>query len=240
MPTLYERVSSRRKVWSPIFPSAQEQATQGAEDTISRCLSLTNLEISVQDFIGQGLSKSDAHKLGEDGKECLLRNAEDEDKHLTALTNCCKVYKDYKLHVDAEGICQAWNAHPDFPITKAAVLENAIFFVILPIYRTYGTLSLRTTSLDISADESIHAMSHRHAAQQFGYKPSKSLDNLRKQTAAWLIETFAVPNVDKELFMRSSDSLMYKGVAPELAAMSQNYTVHSFFEKSSQTLPYYS
>lgn len=236
--TVYSQASSRRKNWLPISPTSAQTCTEGAEDTISRCLSLTDLEISVLNFINEGISKDEQHKITPEGVECLLRNVEDEEKHLEALTNCRKVFKDYKHYKEAEAICKVWESHPDFPITKAATLENAVFFVILPIYRQFGTVSLRTTAVDISADESIHAQTHRYAAMQVGHRPSKSLDNLRKQTVAWLLEGFNVKGFDKDTFIRASDNLMYRGVAPELN-FTQTYQVHSFFEKANDDLPYY-
>jgi hypothetical protein len=239
--SFYAQVEKNRKVWSPIEPVKSEAGVPGSEDTLSRCFSLKALEIPVKDFILDGLARSESQILGEEGKASLLRNTIDEEKHDIALYNCIKVFsaynKDYERLVAP--IVEAWINHPDHPITKAATLENGIFFVVLPIYRQFGGEAARMTSLDISADERNHVQLHRYAAKELGYRPSKSLDNLRKATVDWLVEKFEVPGYNKEVFLKASDSLMYKGITSELD-FTRTSTVPAFFERRSDTLPSYS
>lgn len=239
--TLYSQVNSRRKEWEPICPTAIETAVEGAEDTISRGLALRKLELPVKEFILEGISRPETKSLGEEAISSLMRNTEDEEKHDTALNNCTVVYRDYnpKDEVIVDQILDAWKTHPDHPITKTAVLENGVFFVLLPLYRQFGGSALRMTSMDISADEINHVQIHRYVSKKLGQRPSKSLDDLRKATIAWLVANFSVVGYSKDKFVKASDDLMYRGITDELE-FTKTSTVPAFFERRNSTLPYYS
>ena len=238
---VFQQVEAKRKSWTPINPTENEKVKSGAEDTISRCLALRCLEIPVKEFIVDGLARKESLAIGEDGIRTLSRNILDEEKHDLAFNNCVKIYADYdsSLEKQAEQIRDAWLNHPDFPITKAAVLENGVFFVALPIYRLFGSSSMRTTAIDVSADEVGHVQSHRYAAMLTNFKPSRSLDKLRKDTVAWIVDKFNVPGHTKDKFIKASDDLMYRGITPQLEE-TKSYQVFAFFEKSNQVLPRYS
>lgn len=238
--SIYEKVELARKSWTPIQPTAMEHATPGSEDTISRCLSLSILELPVRDFIMDGISRQETQIIGEAGIRTLLRNVEDEERHDIALSNCRKVFADYNAsyEAEAEAIADAWIRHPDHPIAKAAVLENGVFFVVLPLYRTFGSPAQRTSAVDISADEALHVRSHRQAVKDMQQSISASLDGLRKATVAWIVEKFAVPGYTAAQFQRASDDLMYKGITSELN-FTQAFQVPAFFETHNSNLPYY-
>jgi len=238
--TFYQDVAKRRKEWVPIKPTATEYAEEGTTDLLSRCVALRALELPVKDLILEGLSRKEAALLTEEGKAELLRNTLDEERHDIALNNCVAVFGDYDASYEKEvdAIVKAWEEHPDSPILKAAVLENGIFFMILPLLRRFGGAGMRTTSADISADEICHVMLHRYAAIQLGHKPSESLDQLRKATVDWIVRSFAHPQISAERLHTASDNLMYKGVSDELK-FTQSYQVPAFFENSNTVLPYY-
>lgn len=238
--TVFDKIKENRKEWLPIKSLTPEYATSGAENTISRALTMRFLELPVREFINEGLNKSDVNVITEAGKECLLRNMEDEERHDIALNNCVSTYAQYDATQEtvAKQLLQLWLDHPDHPILKACVLENGIFFVVLPIFRQWGGSSLRTTSVDISADEINHVQSHRYVANLLKQRVSKSLDDLRKATVAWIVENFAVENVDKQRFLTASDQLMYRGITDQLE-FTQSYVNHAFFEKGNSKLPYY-
>jgi len=238
---IFKQVQNKRKQWNPISPTTNEYAIEGAEDTINRCLALRLLELPVKDLILDGLSKIEKGLIGKLGVETLLRNTLDEDKHDTALNNIVKVYPDYdsKLENEAKIILKAWLSHIDFPITKVAVLENGVFFVILPIYRFLGGSALRKTAFDISADEVNHVQSHKEAAKLTNNRPSKSLDQLRKDTVAWLLQNLNLKSYTKDKFMKASDDLMYRGITDELN-FTQTYSQIAFFETRNTNLPTYS
>jgi hypothetical protein len=238
--TIYQDVEKRRKEWVPIKPTTKEAPEEGTGDLLSRCLALRRLELPVKDLILDGLSRKEASIITDEGKAALMRNTLDEERHDIALNNCVAVFDGYDAtyEIEVESIIKAWSEHPDSPILKAAVLENGIFFMILPLLRRFGGAGLRTTSMDISADEICHVMLHRHVSMELGSKPSQSLDNLRKATVDWIVRTFEHPQITATQLRNASDNLMYKGVAPELN-FTQTYQVPAFFENSNSVLPYY-
>lgn len=238
--TFYQDVSKRRKEWVPIKPTALEYAEEGTADLISRCVALRALELPVKDLILDGLSRKESSIITQEGKDALIRNTLDEERHDIALNNCVAVFGNYDSSYEQEvdSIVAAWTEHPDSPILKAAVLENGIFFMILPLLRRFGGAGMRTTSMDISADEICHVMLHRHVAMKLGNKPSKSLDQLRKATVDWIVRNFKHPQTTADKLREASDNLMYKGVSDELN-FTQSYQVPAFFENSNSVLPYY-
>lgn len=238
--TVYTQVQNRRKSWQAITPTSTEYLPEIAQNIISRCLSLRIMEIPVREFLLNGLSRVEAQLIGNEGRECLLRNGEDEERHDLALNNCVKVLKNYDSKYESEAaiLAKIWMSHPDHPIAKAATLENGIFFLMLPLMRRYGSPSLITTSIDISADEVGHVQSHRFATTQMNQKVSKSLDDLRKATASWIIGDFQDGDLTANKLMQASNSLMYKGIAPELE-FTKTFSVPAFFESRNDQLPYY-
>lgn len=236
MQDIFDKINNNRKEWLPIFPTGDEHiASEEAVDTINKALSLRKLEIPVKEFILEGLDRADTKQLGKSCISTLLRNTLDEERHDIALENVSGVYKHYGLDYteDVSKILSLWEELPDHPILKAAVLENGIFFVILPFFRTYGGHSLRTTSMDISTDEAIHVQSHRLTAKMLGVVPSKALNELRRLTVAWIFKGY-----NKDKYIQASDELMERGITSQLND-TRSYTDYAFFEHSNRNLPYY-
>jgi hypothetical protein len=210
----WSAVSSRRRSWAPNDPKPTSEKTL-APKTISRGLALTDLEISVKDFIQDGISRQDAQVLTPQIQAVLLRNVEDEDKHLIALTRAKKALTDYDNSFESEAlqIIAAWNECEDHPITKAAVLELGCFFPLLGMYNMFGSVSLGISSRSISSDEMIHSTTHRVAAQLVGARPSKSLNKLRLATVAWLGENLEeeTPTMTKDRLLQNSNRLIKTG-----------------------------
>jgi hypothetical protein len=237
----WNALNNRRRVWSPNSPQPNSE-TSSASHTISRCLALTPLEPAVRMFIQEGLDKADKAILGA-ATDVLLRNQEDEEKHELALNRAQSAMVDYtdQYEIEALQLISQWEDLPDNPITKAAVLENGVFFVILPLYNMFGGASLRVSSNSISGDEIIHVQSHRKAAQLLKARPSAALDKLRIDTVAWLSA-----KLDQEVggkwtqarCLKNSDSLMTKGISDllETRVGSQNAP----YEMRSTTLETYS
>ena len=211
----WNKLESGRRAWQPNEPIS-EKSRAGA--TISRCLALTPLEPAVAGFISDGLSKADLKKLGEDCIHTLRLNILDEEKHELALTRAKTAMVDYNPSYEKEALelIQAWQDLPDPEIVKAAVLENSIFFLILPLYSLFGGTALSISSNSISSDERIHVASHRTAAQLLGIKPSKAMNSLRLETVR-----FIGADIDEEIgdrwtlerLYRNSDSLLKRGVS---------------------------
>jgi hypothetical protein len=208
--------ASKRRAWQPNNPAPNSE-TSKAPLTISRCLALTALEPAVREFLQEGLDRSDMSKLGP-AISTLRRNQEDEVKHELALTRAKHAMVDYTpaFEAEADNLISRWTELTDNPITKAAVLENGVFFIILPIYNMFGSPSLQISSNSISGDEIIHVQSHRKAAQLLGARPSKELNNLRIDTVAWISATIGEETGGKwtlERCLKNSNSLMSRGIS---------------------------
>jgi hypothetical protein len=236
---LFDRIETQRKVWQPNNPASMSEYALWA-DTVSRCLALTDLEPAVAEFITEGLDSPDTEKL-QPAIRTLRRNIEDEAKHELALTRAKAAMTNYSSSFEDEAVdlIKAWKSLPDNPITTAAVLENGVFFIVLPIYSQFGGTSLRITSASISADEQLHVRSHRAAAQLLGAKPSKALNALRKHTVDWLASSLIADGASwtKDRLMRNSDSLMKRGISDLLETRVAN--VNAPFELSNLAMDSY-
>ena len=145
---LYEKLLNRKRTWTPVRPT-EGKLKEGAEETIYRALAIRHMELPVGDFIAESLKK----EVPESARKLLESNVQDEVKHDLALgyiTDAIGV--DEKAEKEAFLLRDAWEAHPDHMITKALVIERAIFFVLLPFFRFNGNAGLRTVSADISRD----------------------------------------------------------------------------------------
>lgn len=212
----------------------------GSEGTIGRCLALRVLEIPVGDWVNETQEKG---TLPEDAITLLKSNAEDELKHDKLLQMAHDTYAltTVEMQQEANVIALEWFKHPDPPIVKAFVLENAVFFIILPILRKFGGQGLRNAAFDISSDESIHAPCNRAVAKRMGYSFSPSLDKLRDRTARFLVRDLNAPGKLglPQPWLDASESLLHKGLAPQLQE-TQNYIMPAFFESHAADLPQYS
>jgi hypothetical protein len=236
----WSAVTSRRRNWSVNDPKPASEKTL-APKTISRGLALTDLEISVKDFIQDGISRRDAQVLTPQIQAVLLRNVEDEDKHLIALTRAKKALTDYddSFENEARQIIAAWNECEDHPITKAAVLELGCFFPLLGMYNMFGSVSLGISSRSISSDEMIHSTTHRVAAQLVGARPSKALNKLRLDTVAWLGENLEeeTPTMTKDRLLQNSNRLIKTGKSDLVETSS--YSVLAPFEINNNSFDSY-
>ena len=236
----YEKLLNRKRTWTPVQTTAGK-LKEGAEETLYRCLAVRHMEIPVGDWITETLGK----EIPSSARDLLESNVKDEVKHDQALgyiTNALGVNE--KAEAEAFRLRDAWMSHPDHEITKALVIERAIFFVLLPFFRFNGDAGLRTVSADISRDEQIHVATNSLVCLDMGLSWSKSLDKLRKATINWIMEplgrnTYGDKYLSKKFWLDSSDRLMYEGKAPELAE-TQRARMPAFFEHSNVNLPQYS
>ena len=197
------------------------------------------MEIPVGDWITETLGK----EIPSSARDLLESNVKDEVKHDQALgyiTNALGVNE--KAEAEAFRLRDAWMSHPDHEITKALVIERAIFFVLLPFFRFNGDAGLRTVSADISRDEQIHVAANSLVCHELGFSPSQSLDKLRKATINWVLEPLGINTydkyLDKKFWLDTSDRLMYEGKAPELSATKAS-RMPAFFEHNNVNLPQY-
>jgi hypothetical protein len=238
----YFEAIARKRPWEPQAVT-RGPLLEGGEASLRRALALRILELPVADFLREGLKRDLPTSPGV--VEALESNIKDEERHDKALTLVVEAHGvDEKAERQAETILGEWQKLPDHPILITAVLESAVFFVILPLYRALGDIGIRTTAADISRDEQAHAYVHRLIAKQLGETPSKRLQQLRRATVDW----FAAPLeqsadsanqfLSRSFWLRQSDSLYSRGVAPELAH-TRSARVPAFFEASNTDLPAY-
>ena len=234
----YEKLLARKRTWNPVQTTGGT-LKEGAEETIYRALAIRHMELPVGDFISESLEKD----VPNDARILLESNVQDEVKHDLALgyiTDAIGV--DDKSEREALLLRAAWEGHPDHMITKALVIERAIFFVLLPFFRFNGDAGLRTVSADISRDEQIHVATNSLVCAAMGLRPSNSLDKLRKATINWILEPLKENTsdkyLDKKFWLDASDRLMYEGRAPQFTETKRG-RMPAFFEHANTNLPQY-
>lgn len=240
MSSSYTKVSSRKRTWTPVAVTKGE-VKEGSEAALLRCLSLRALELPVKEMLAQGLERD----LPDDPGviPALQSNMTDEDKHDRALNYIVDVHgTDAKAEREAQNILKAWYQAPEHPILKTAILERSVFFVLLPFFRFNGDVGIRTVASDISRDEQTHVAIHAMVAHDLGHKTTANLNKLRRATIAWAMEGLGVNNkdkyLDKDFWIKTSDSLYTQGKAPGLAD-TQRARMPAFFETSNVNLPQY-
>ena len=238
--TPYIKLHERKRKWTPVAVQAG-QLLNGGEDTIHRALSLRALEIPVGDFISQAM-KGDL-PTSEGCIELLKSNVTDEENHDIALNYAAEAHKiPSKIEAEAQKITKAWLELDRHPVLKAVVLERSVFFVLLPIFRFLGDTGLRTTSADISRDEQTHVAANTLVCKELGLTPDKTLNNLRKATINWVVQSLDAEASNKHLsanfWQGCSDSLFERGRAEGLSD-TRNMRQPAFFECSNNDLPMY-
>jgi hypothetical protein len=235
----YTQIVQRKRSWTPT-PVTAGELKAGAEETIYRCLALRTLELPVKDMLSQGLER---HLPDDPGViPALLSNMKDEDRHDQALGFIVDAHGvDHGAEREAENIRKAWLAAPEHPVLKTAILERSVFFVLLPFFRFNGDVGIRTVASDISRDEQTHTALHAMVAHDIGEKTTPALNKLRRATVAWAMDKLghsSDKHLNKDFWMRQSDSLYFQGKAPGLAD-TQRARMPAFFETSNVNLPKY-
>ena len=238
--TPYIHLHERKRKWTPVKVEAGK-LLEGGEDVIHRALSLRSLEIPVGDFIKQAMKGDLPTDIG--CKELLLSNVVDEENHDEALNYAAEAHKiPDAIEREAAKITKTWLELDRHPILKAVVLERSVFFVLLPIFRFLGDTGLRTTSADISRDEQTHVAANSLVCNELGLTSDKQLNNLRKATIAWVLQSLdgqsANKHLSKEFWMASSDSLYARGKAEGLMDTRAS-RMPAFFETNNVNLPQY-
>ena len=235
----YTQIVQRKRSWTPVAVTAGELKA-GAEETLYRCLALRTLELPVKEMLSQGLEKYLPDDPGV--MPALISNMADEDKHDLALNYIVDVHGvDARAEREAEAIRKAWLELPEHPILKTAILERSVFFVLLPFFRFNGDMGIRTVASDISRDEQTHTAIHAMVAHDIGETTTPALNKLRRATVAWAMDKLGHSSdkyLNKDFWLRQSDSLYHQGKAPGLAD-TQRARMPCFFETSNVNLPQY-
>ena len=218
--TKYIHLHQRKRTWTPVQVSAGI-LLPGGEEAVQRALALRSLEIPVGDFIADAM-KGDLPDI-KGCRELLLSNVKDEEHHDIALNFAAKAHQvPDRIEKEAARITKAWLELDRHPVLKAVVLERSVFFVLLPIFRFLGDTGLRTTSADISRDETTHVAANTLVCQELGLTPDKELNKLRRATVAWVLQSLqgdADPkHLSSNFWLGCADSLYTRGQADGLAA----------------------
>jgi len=238
--TPYIHLHQRKRTWTPVQVTAGS-LLEGGEEVVQRALALRCLEIPVGDFINEALRGD----LPEDRgcKQLLQSNVLDEEKHDLALNYAAEAHKiPARFEAEAQKIRDTWLELDRHPILKAVVLERSVFFVLLPIFRFLGDTGLRTTSADISRDEQTHVAANTLVCETLGLNSDKTLNNLRRATVAWVLQSLKGESDHKHLssnfWLASSDSLYTRGKAEGLLSTRAS-RMPAFFETNNVNLPQY-
>tara|TARA_Y100000592_G_scaffold40926_1_gene64811 strand:- start:3898 stop:4626 length:729 start_codon:yes stop_codon:yes gene_type:complete len=235
----YDQVISRKRKWTPLAVQAGK-LVEGSEDAIKRALGLRHLELPVREFLQQGLDRELPKTPGL--REALLSNQLDEERHDQALNYVVAAHgSEQKYEDESKHILKAWLDAPEHPILKAAILERSVFFVILPFFRYNGDFGIKTTASDISRDEQCHVAIHTMVCSELGLQSTPSLNRLRRATVAWVMDAIGTNEnkyLDKDFWMKQSDSLYARGKAPGLKD-TQRARMPAFFEAPNTDLPQY-
>ena len=234
----YQKLLDRKRTWTPV-QGTKGICREGSEETIKRALAVRHMELPVGAFITDALDKD----VPDVARPLLESNVKDEIKHDIALQYIVNaVGADENAEKEALLLRKAWEEHPDHTITKALVIERAIFFVLLPFFRFNGDGATRTVSADISRDEQIHVATNSLVCHELGLSSSQSLDKLRKATINWILQPLGTNTydryLDKKFWLDASDRLMYEGKAPEFSE-TKAARMPAFFEHSNVNLPQY-
>jgi hypothetical protein len=237
-PQFYTETVARKRPWTPTV-GAPDPVREGSELCLQRALACRILELDVAGWLEEEMSRS---RLPEPVVAALRSNQADEARHDQVLEMAAAAYGwEHAGLAEARALRQEWLAHPDPPVVKAAVLESSVFFVILPIFRRFGGVTLRVVSRDISGDETAHAAVNRQLSADLGYKFSPSLNRLRRRTVEWIVEPLRVngdPQGAPEFWLDCSDSLLERGAAPQLRD-TRRASMLAFFEVDNGRIPRY-
>ena len=241
--TPYIHLHQRKRTWTPVEVSAG-QLLSGGEEVVQRALALRCLEIPVGDFLTEAMKGDLPQGIEAEGcRELLLSNVVDEENHDIALNYAAEAHKiPARFEQEAERIKKAWLELDRHPVLKAVVLERSVFFVLLPIFRFLGDTGLRTTSADISRDEQTHVAANTLVCQALDLKTDKALNNLRRNTIGWVLQSLQGEGSHKHLssnfWLGCSDSLYTRGKAEGLSDTRAS-RMPAFFETNNVNLPQY-
>ena len=241
--TPYLHLHHRKRTWTPVQVSAG-QLLNGGQEVVQRALALRCLEIPVGDFISEAMKSDLPQGIEAEGcRELLLSNVVDEENHDEALNYAAEAHQiPDGIEKEAAKITKAWLELDRHPVLKAVVLERSVFFVLLPIFRFLGDTGLRTTSADISRDEQTHVAANTLVCQALDLKTDKALNNLRRNTIGWVLQSLQGEGSHKHLssnfWFNCSDSLYTRGKAEGLSDTRAS-RMPAFFETNNVNLPQY-
>ena len=110
------------------------------------------------------------------------------------------------------------------------------------LYFFLGDTGLRTTSADISRDETTHTAANTLVCEGLGLKSDLQLNKMRRATVAWVTQSLTPEHENRYLsrnfWLDQSDSLYHTGKAQGLIETRAS-RLPSFFEANNVDLPQY-
>lgn len=217
----------RNAGWKPI-PAAVEPMAP-AHEVLKRILSIRFLESDVEDWV---LSAS--KEVPEAIAPYLIRNSQDEHRHDVVMQHLA----DYFGYTgEAAEVVGEWRANPSHPVVKACALEAGVFFVALPMLRSYGQgdIYANTVRQWVLEDESCHVATNRTIMAELGLKLNRGLLDLVSRTVAYL--TDSVPG-DQDRWLSRSRQTLISGRCPDLDEETVVSIPDQFTQRSRQAITY--
>jgi len=219
----------------------------GIDGVISRVIaSALLLEIDVKEYIKDVVTKLQDNDVSPAARLLLESNINDENVHYNQFVKAADAHTvDKQDTTDAIALSKQWYKADAHPLQKAALLEVGVFVAAsLPVILRCGDHGLAWTSQMVASDEQRHVATNLGCLHKLGYHPNcfpSELENLRKDTIAWLIGDFTVKQwgLSKDWFIKQSDMMVGEGFSPALEMFTSAYRDTMPFEVSNTELVYY-
>lgn len=190
----YAQLDAARRKWiqRPLRREefSQEAIVAGVVETMQRCFAFAlHAEIPVKEFVIASHPKE--LPISPEARNCLMRNAGDEDRHYHAFLKAADAYPvAANLMADAGAIVKEWQASTAHPIEVAGFIETSTFQITLTLMRVLGTPAIVSLGAKVSEDENRHQATNRGIMRELGYNPSQPpahLNRLRDYSLEWLL-----------------------------------------------------
>jgi hypothetical protein len=220
----------------------------GVSAAVQRVIALAlELEMPVGEWVGD-FTRTEGSRVSKIAQTLLKSNIKDETFHFRGFEKASKAYPiSDDITQEAQNIGQRWLTDPSQTIAKACFAETGVFLISLAILRLLGGKELANLAEQVSQDESRHVATNRGILVDLGEScttPSNSLTTLIRDTLEWVAGDLCVPgkelceefDFDRDFLLRSSDSLVATGLAPELDEL-MNFQCHTLpFEVSNASM----
>jgi hypothetical protein len=204
--------------------------TDNVPEILERILaSAIVLEVDVASYLAEGW-KADIkgkNSIPEVAEKLIESNIPDESVHLAQFKKAIAVYPVREQYLrEAEQLSQQWQDDEGHPLLKATLLEIGVFVPCsLPVLLRAGGLSLGWVGQKVSQDEQRHQAVGRAVCNRLkldSYKPSVSLNALRKSTIRWIVGDGYLKHwkIGLEWFLEQSDLVVSGQIAPALSKWS--------------------
>lgn len=236
----YAGFISRKSGWQPAHYQDTTFKPTGANTHIclQKALALA-LELEVP--VGLFTLAASQREFTPDQRWALLDNSKDELVHYQALSNWLQggAQIEPTYLAEAANFRQAISQLQEHEVVKSGYIELGVFFVVLSLFRKFGSPSLKLLAADISTDEASHVLTNWQLIddQQIPWADSK-LNKLRRDVVAWLTEDLRSDTYGQTFWLTQSDRLISTREASGLK-FTQTGLYTAFFEVANTSLASY-